>query len=99
MTPPIQPSFILGAVILSLIFYIPVELAPGVVLSWLIKDAAIVNMGISNFRILFSTYILIGFLLMVITLMRSLGKASKASTWVLMRQIVLFVLLALILPK
>lgn len=56
-------------------------------------------MGISSFRILFSTYIVIGFLFMVITLMQSLGKVSKASTLVLIRQIVLFVPLALILPN
>ena len=53
----------------------------------------------TDFRILFSTYILLGFMLMVITLMQSLGKASKASILVLMRQIILFVPLAIILPK
>lgn len=95
----VTKAFIIGATALSLIFYIPIELASGTVLSWFIKDADIVSMGVSGFRILFSTYIVIGFLLMVITLMQSLGKASKASVLVLMRQIVLFVPLAFILPN
>lgn len=36
-------------------------------------------MNVSSFRILFSAYIILGFMLMTITLMQSLGKASKAS--------------------
>ena len=59
----------------------------------------IVSQGVTDFRILFSTYIVLGFVLMVITLMQSLGKASKASILVLMRQIILFVPLAIFLPK
>ena len=50
------------------------------------------------FRILFSTYILLGFLIMAITLMQSLGKASKASVLVMLRQIILFIPLAIIMP-
>ncbi|ANU49794.1 hypothetical protein ADH76_07550 [Enterocloster clostridioformis] len=92
-------SEILGATVLSLVFYIPIELAPGTVLSWFIKDTSTVSMGVTDFRFMFSSYVLIGFLLMVITLMQSLGKASKASALVLLRQIVLFVPLAFILPN
>ena len=36
---------------------------------------------------------------MVITLMQSLGKASKASVLVLMRQIILFIPLVILLPR
>ena len=92
-------AFIVGATVLGLIFYIPIQLAPGTILSWFIKDAGIVSQGVTDFRILFSTYIVLGFVLMVITLMQSLGKASKASILVLMRQIILFVPLAIFLPK
>ena len=60
-------------------------------LSWFIKESRIVSMGVTDFRILFSTYIFLGLMLMAITLMQSLGKASKASVLVLLRQIVLFV--------
>lgn len=95
----ITKAFIIGATVLSLIFYIPIELASGMVLSWFIKDTGIVDMGAADFRILFSTYIVLGFMLMVITLMQSLGKASKASVLVLLRQIILFIPLTFILPN
>ena len=95
----ISKVFMLGVTVLSLIFYIPIQLAPKTILSWFIKDAGIVSRGVTDFRILFSTYILLGFVLMVITLMQSLGKASKASVLVLMRQIILFVPLTILLPR
>ena len=95
----ITKIFTLGATVLTLIFYIPIQLAPNTVLSWFITDAAIVEQGVTDFRILFSTYVLLGFLITVITLMQSLGKASKASVLVMLRQLVLFIPLAIILPK
>lgn len=95
----ITRAFMIGVTVLSLIFYIPIQLAPKTILSWFIKDAEIVSQGVRDFRILFSTYIVLGFVLMVITLMQSLGKASKASVLVLMRQIILFVPLAILLPQ
>lgn len=91
--------FIASAFVLSLIFYLPVEIAPGVVLSLFIKETNIIQQGISNFRIMFSTYIFLGIFIMVVTLFQSLGKASKASAVVLLRQVILFVPLILILPK
>lgn len=95
----ITKVFALGATILCLVFYVPLQLAPGTVLSWFIKDAGIVNQGVANFRILFSTYILLGFMLMIITMMQAMGKASKASILVMLRQIILFIPLVVILPK
>lgn len=95
----ITKTFIAGVTVLSLIFYIPIELGAKTVMSWFIKDAEIVTMGAANFRILFSTYIILGLMLMTITLMQSLGKASKASVLVLLRQIVLFVPLVILLPR
>lgn len=94
----ITKGFIIGATVLTLIFYIPIQLAPAAVLSWFIKDVSLVSQGVLPFRILFSTYVLLGFFIMAITLMQSLGKAAKASTLVLLRQIVLFIPLAIIMP-
>ena len=94
----ITKGFIVGGTVLTLIFYIPIQLAPTTLLSWFIKDASLVSQGVAPFRILFSTYILLGFLIMAITLMQSLGKASKASVLVMLRQIVLFIPLAIIMP-
>lgn len=94
----ITKGFIIGGTILTLIFYIPIQLAPTTLLSWFIKDVDLVSKGATPFRLLFSTYILLGFLIMAITLMQSLGKASKASVLVMLRQIVLFIPLAIIVP-
>lgn len=94
----ITKGFIVGGTVLTLIFYIPIQLVPKTLLSWFIKDANLVSQGVAPFRILFSTYILLGFLIMAITLMQSLGKASKASVLVMLRQIVLFIPLAIIIP-
>lgn len=94
----VTKGFIIGATILTLIFYIPIQLAPATLLSWFIKDESLASQGIAPFRILFSTYVLLGFLIMAITLMQSLGKASKASVLVMLRQIVLFIPLAIIMP-
>lgn len=92
-------GFSLGATVLALLFYLPVELVPKAVLSWFITDPAIVAQGIVDFRVMFSTYIVLGFLITVITLFQSLGKASKASILVVLRQIVLFIPMAMILPR
>lgn len=94
----VTKGFILGATVLTLVFYIPIQLAPSTVLSWFIQDTALAAQGAAPFRILFSTYILLGFLIMVITLLQSLGWASKASVLVLLRQIILFIPMAFLLP-
>jgi len=92
-------GFVLGATVLAFVFYLPALLAPGTMLSWFITDAGIVTQGIGDFRVLFSTYITLGFLITAITLFQSLGKASKASVLVILRQLVLFIPLVILLPK
>ncbi|MCY6958450.1 MATE family efflux transporter [Clostridium brassicae] len=91
--------FIASALVLSLVFYLPVEIAPGAVLSLFIKEPDIIQQGVSNFRIMFSTYIFLGIFIMVVTLFQSLGKAKKASIVVLLRQVILFIPLIMTLPK
>lgn len=90
--------FVTSATILSLLFYIPVELFPANVLSLFITTPGVAASGATNFRIMFSTYILQGSFLIAVTLFQSLGKANKATWLVLFRQIILFIPLAVILP-
>ncbi|MDD3253890.1 MAG: MATE family efflux transporter [Lachnospiraceae bacterium] len=90
--------FVASATVLSLLFYIPVELFPSNVLSLFIKERDIALSGATNFRIMFSTYILQGSFIIAVTLFQSLGKANKATMLVLLRQIILFIPLAVILP-
>lgn len=90
--------FVTSATILSLFFYIPVELFPANVLSLFITTPGVAASGAANFRIMFSTYILQGSFLIAVTLFQSLGKANKAAWLVMFRQIILFIPLAIILP-
>lgn len=90
--------FMIGATLVSLLFYIPIELAPKAVMSLFITDPAIVDQGVANFRIFFSSYILQGSMIVIITLLQALGRAKKASIMSLLRQIVLFIPCVMILP-
>ncbi|WP_195199075.1 MATE family efflux transporter [Faecalispora jeddahensis] len=92
-------TFILGAIALSLVFWIPIELAPKAVLSLFIKDTEIVSQGIFNFRLMYSVFPALGIMIMGLTFFQSIGKGGKASVLVLLRQIILFIPILLILPK
>lgn len=92
--------FTIAATILSLIFYIPVMLAPKTMLEMFIPDnPATVEMGAEMLRLFFSTYITYGFVIMSITLFQALGKASRASVITLLRSAIIFIPLAFILPR
>lgn len=92
--------FVTGATALSLIFYLPVMLAPKAMLSLLIADnPALVNAGVSNLRIFFSSYITLGLMIMTITLFQSLGQGGKAALLTILRQIAFFIPLIFLLPK
>lgn len=90
--------FTAGATVLSLLFYLPVELCPDKVLALFITTPGVAESGATDFRIMFSTYILQGSFIIAVTLFQSLGKARKATMLVLLRQIILFVPLAIFLP-
>lgn len=90
--------FITSATVLSLVFFIPVELFPAQILSMFGVDPAVAAASATNFCIMFSTYILQGSFIIAVTLFQSLGKAKKATWLVLFRQIILFIPMAIILP-
>ena len=52
--------FIIAATLLSLVFYIPAELFPEKILSMFLTTPGIAASGATNFRIMFSTYVLQG---------------------------------------
>ena len=69
--------FIIAATLLSLVFYIPAELFPEKILSMFLTTPGIAASGSTNFRIMFSTYILQGSFMIAVTLFQSLGKAKR----------------------
>lgn len=74
------------------------QLFPAKVLSMFITTPGVAASGATNFRIMFSTYVLQGSFMIAVTLFQSLGKANKATWLVLFRQIILFIPLCVLLP-
>lgn len=92
-------AFCLGATALALVFYVPVMLAPDAALSLFITDPAIVAAGAADFRVYFSTYVVMGVMVMGITLFQAVGQGGKAAILALARPVLLFVPLVLIVPR
>ena len=95
----ITKTFMAGATVFSLLFYIPVMFFPETMLSMFITDVATAQLGISSLRLFFSTYISLGIMILSITLFQSLGKGGMAAILTLLRQIVFFIPLVLLIPR
>ncbi len=91
--------FMLGATVLALCFWIPIQLAPAAMLAMFIKDASIVAQGVNCFRLMYSIFPVSGALIMAITFFQAMGQGGKASVLVILRQIGLFIPLAILLPR
>lgn len=94
----ITKVFSIVATLLALIFYVPIMLAPRAMLSMFITTPEVVEQGAADFRLFFISFIVLGFWIVILTLMQSLGRASKASVLVLLRQIVIYIPAAVIMP-
>ncbi|ETJ17689.1 Mate efflux family protein [human gut metagenome] len=90
--------FVVGATILALCFWIPIQIFPKEILSLFIKDGSIVCGGINNFRLMYIIFPILGFWIMSVTAFQSIGKGKNASVLVISRQIALVVPLIIILP-
>lgn len=91
-------TFISTATILALCFWIPIQLFSKQILSLFIKDASIVSGGITDLRIMYIVFPILGFWIMSVTLFQSLGKGKNASILVITRQVALIVPLLIVLP-
>lgn len=94
----ITKIFSVAATLLALIFYLPIMIAPKTMLSLFITEPEIVAQGAGCFRLFFISYIVLGFWVVILTLMQVLGRASKASVLVLLRQIIIYIPAAFIMP-
>lgn len=90
--------FVLSAIVLSLCFFLPIQIIPEKILSLFITENDIVTQGVSNFRLMFSKYSALAVFIMIVTLFQSLGTASKASMLVMLRQIILFIPAVILFP-
>jgi putative MATE family efflux protein len=91
-------TFMISATVVALLFYIPIMCFPKKMLSMFITDEAIVTLGAPMLRLLFTTYISYGVLILAITFFQAIGKAGAASIMALLRQLVLFLPLVILLP-
>ena len=91
--------FMVAATVLALVFYLPIMLAPKGMLGMFITDEAICAQGAPMLRVLFSTYICYGVLILAITFFQAIGKAGAASAMALLRQVLLFLPLVVLLPN
>lgn len=94
----IMMTFCGGATVISLLFWIPVMLAPEASLSLFITDPEIVARGVTDFRIFFAPYLMMGVMIIVITFFQALGKSGQAALLVIARPIILFIPLVLTVP-
>ena len=90
--------FMVAATVLAMVFYLPIMLSPKGMLSMFITDEEICIQGAPMLRVLFSTYITYGILILAITFFQAIGKAGAASAMALLRQVLLFLPLVVLLP-
>ena len=90
--------FIVGAPLLSAVFFIIIELFPNQILSAFITEPDIVEAGISLYRLMFCAFSTYGILIMTLTYFQALGQAKLAGFLVVFRQLALVVPMVLLLP-
>ncbi len=92
--------FGIGATVLALMFWVPFMFFTENILSWFIKDnISIVTNGLLEAHIAMLVFPLAGSLIIFVTLFQAIGDAKKAGMLIMLRQVILFVPFAYILPK
>lgn len=91
--------FMYGATILAAISWIPSMFCSEKLLSLFSVRSEIIEVGVINFKMFYSTFILYGIMIMTLTFFQSIGNGKKAGMIVMFRQLILFVPAILLLPK
>ena len=91
--------FIIGSTCLAGFFFVIIEIFSAQILSAFITNISIVNLGLSNFRLMYCLFPTYGVLIMTVTYFQSIGKAKQAGIVVILRQFALVVPLVLVLPR
>ena len=88
-----------GATILAALSWIPSMFYSEKLLSLFSVRSEIIEAGVMNFKMFYSTFILYGIMIMTLTFFQSIGDGKKASMIVMLRQLILFIPAILLLPK
>lgn len=91
--------FMYGATILAAISWIPSMFCSEKLLSLFSVRSEIIEVGVINFKMFYSTFILYGIMIMTLTFFQSIGDGKRAGMIVMFRQLILFVPAILLLPK
>ena len=91
--------FMYGATILAAASWIPSMFCSDILLSLFSVRHEIIEAGVKNFKMFYSTFILYGIMIMTLTFFQSIGDGKKAGVIVLLRQLVLFIPAILLLPQ
>lgn len=91
--------FMYGATILAAISWIPSMFCSEKLLSLFSVRSEIIEAGLMNFKMFYSTFILYGIMIMTLTFFQSIGDGKKAGMVVMLRQLILFIPAILLLPK
>ena len=91
--------FMYGATILAAVSWIPSMFCSEKLLSLFSVRSEIIETGVINFKMFYSTFILYGIMIMTLTFFQSIGDGKKAGMIVMFRQLILFVPAILLLPK
>ena len=91
--------FMCGATILAATSWIPSMFCSDTLLSLFSVRHEIIEAGVKNFKMFYSTFILYGIMIMTLTFFQSIGDGKKAGIIVLLRQLVLFIPAILLLPQ
>ena len=91
--------FMYGATILAAASWIPSMFCSDTLLSLFSVRHEIIEAGVKNFKMFYSTFILYGIMIMTLTFFQSIGDDKKAGIIVLLRQLVLFIPAILLLPQ
>ena len=91
--------FMYGATILAALSWIPSMFYSEKLLSLFSVRSEIIEAGVMNFKMFYSTFILYGIMIMTLTFFQSIGDGKKASMIVMLRQLILFIPAILLLPK
>ena len=88
-----------GALVLAGLFYLPIMLFPRQILHMFGVENDILIAGIPHFRMLYSIFIVYGFMIISVVFFQSIGDAKKAGILVIFRQLVVFVPSIIILSR
>ena len=91
--------FMYGATILAAASWIPSMFCSDTLLSLFSVRHEIIEAGVKNFKMFYSTFILYGIMIMTLTFFQSIGDGKKAGIIVLLRQLVLFIPAILLVPQ